>query len=300
MATRETVRDCRPDLGRGRCGCDCAEASKSSAGRLIGVGHHVSLFRRSCRAGDVGGRHYDDAREAALARRRGPPRRAGRPGLRHPRPAAVGTRRLNGALGRMATLQIDSVNVFARSHYLPLFSRLGVYDTATLDRLLFARRPAYVESWAHVAAFIPAADWGLFQFRARTTAGEVRLERVDADASATSWSGCSPSSPPGGRCVPRRSTTMRSRRAAAWWDWDVVKEALEHLCLFGDVAIAGRRGFERRYALAEQVIPAETLARPVPRDDAVRELVRRPRAPTAWRRHPISPTTGASATAGPS
>src|SRR5690606_7832527 len=60
-----------------------------------------------------------------------------------------------------------------------------------------------------------------------------------------------------------------------WWDWDVVKRALEYLWLFGDVAIAGRRGFERRYALAEQVIPDDVLAAPVPRDDAVRELVRR-------------------------
>ncbi|MBN9182054.1 MAG: winged helix DNA-binding domain-containing protein, partial [Microbacterium sp.] len=76
-------------------------------------------------------------------------------GLAQARPTTVGTRQLNIALQRMGTLQIDSVNVFARSHYMPLFSRLGAYDTAALDRLLFARRPAYVESWAHVAAFIP-------------------------------------------------------------------------------------------------------------------------------------------------
>jgi uncharacterized protein YcaQ len=86
-------------------------------------------------------------------------------GFAQPRPAAPGTRQLNLALARLATLQIDSVNVFARSHYMPLFSRLGPYDTATLDRLLFARRPPYVEYWAHVAAFIPATDWGLFRFR---------------------------------------------------------------------------------------------------------------------------------------
>ncbi len=86
-------------------------------------------------------------------------------GFGRPRPAAAGTRQLNLAIGRMATLQIDSVNVFARSHYMPLFSRVGPYDTAALDRLLFSRRAPYVEYWAHVASFIPAADWGLFRFR---------------------------------------------------------------------------------------------------------------------------------------
>ncbi len=86
-------------------------------------------------------------------------------GFAQPRPARPGTRQLNLAMARMATLQIDSVNVFARSHYMPLFARLGPYDTAALDRLLFARRAPYVEYWAHVASFIPAADWGLFRFR---------------------------------------------------------------------------------------------------------------------------------------
>jgi len=80
-------------------------------------------------------------------------------------PVVAGTRQLNAMLGRMHTLQIDSVNVYARSHYMPLFSRLGPYDTALLDRLLFARRSPYVEFWAHVAAFIPASDWQLFRFR---------------------------------------------------------------------------------------------------------------------------------------
>ena len=86
-------------------------------------------------------------------------------GFAQRRPEAAGTRQLNTAMARMATLQIDSVNVFARSHYMPLFSRVGAYDTAALDRLLFARRAPYVEFWAHMASFIPADDWGLFRFR---------------------------------------------------------------------------------------------------------------------------------------
>ena len=196
-------------------------------------------------------------------------------GFGAPRPAAVGTRQLNSAMARMATLQIDSVNVFARSHYLPLFSRLGAYDTATLDRLLFARRPPYVESWAHVAAFIPADDWRLFQFRRDDLRAKYGTEEwMSANRDTVEWVLAELAARGPLRPAELDRDAQRTRRGP-WWDWDVVKSTLEHLFFFGDVAIAGRRGFERRYALAEQVIPADALANPVPRDEAVRELVRR-------------------------
>lgn len=198
-------------------------------------------------------------------------------GFTQRRPDVAGTRQLNLTMNRLSTLQIDSVNVFARSHYMPLFSRVGAYDTAALDRLLFARRAPYVEYWAHVAAFIPATDWSLFDFRMHDmrarygtdpdgwfqqhhrivewvrdelrARGPLRPAQIDHDAKAAN--------------------------KGPWWDWDVVKQALEYLWLFGEVAIAGRRGFERRYGLAEHVIPATTLAVPVARADAIRELIRR-------------------------
>ena len=199
-------------------------------------------------------------------------------GFARPRPENAGTRQLNGALARMATLQIDSVNVFARSHYMPLFSRVGAYDTAALDRLLFSGRPPYVEYWAHVAAFIPAADWALFDFRMRamrakyggtTPGGWYDAHRDTVDWVRAELAERGPLRP----AQIERDAQKRTR--GPWWDWDVVKQALERLWLFGEVAIAGRRGFERRYGLAEHVIPREVLDAPVPRDEAVRELVRR-------------------------
>ena len=86
-------------------------------------------------------------------------------GFAQPRVEAPGVRQLNATMRRMGVTQIDSVNVFARSHYMPFFSRLGAYDTATLDRLLFDRRGPYVEYWAHMASFISSTDWALFRFR---------------------------------------------------------------------------------------------------------------------------------------
>jgi len=198
-------------------------------------------------------------------------------GFAQPKPAVAGTRQLNLAMARMAALQIDSVNVYARSHYMPLFSRLGPYDTAALDKLLFARRAPYVEYWAHVASFIPAAAWGLFRFRMDElrakygsgpdgwfrTHGEI-IDWVRAELAERG---------------PLRPAQIEhdAKKAARgpWWDWDVVKNALEYLWLFGEVAIAGRRGFERRYGLAEHVLASEVLAAPVARDDAIRELIAR-------------------------
>jgi uncharacterized protein YcaQ len=193
------------------------------------------------------------------------------------RPAQPATRQLNLAMTRMATLQIDSVNVFSRSHYMPLFARLGPYDTAALDRLLFARKAPYVEYWAHMASFIPAADWGLFRFRMddnRAKYGTAADGWFQDHREIVDWVRAELAA----RGPLRPAEIEHDAKAGArgpWWDWDVVKHALEFLWTVGDVAIAGRRGFERRYALAEQVIPAETLDAPVARQDAIRELIRR-------------------------
>ncbi|MFH8250497.1 winged helix-turn-helix domain-containing protein [Microbacterium sp. B2969] len=198
-------------------------------------------------------------------------------GFARARPDSPGTRQLNLAIARMGTLQIDSVNVFARSHYMPLFSRLGAYDTEALDRLLFARRPTWVEYWAHVASFISAADWSLFGFRmdemreryATRDGGWFSSNREIVEWVRAELAARGPLRP------AQIEHDAKEARKGPWWDWDVVKRALEHLWVCGEVAIAGRRGFERRYGLAEHVIPAEVLATPVDRADAIRELVRR-------------------------
>ncbi|QIG40224.1 winged helix-turn-helix domain-containing protein [Microbacterium sp. 4R-513] len=198
-------------------------------------------------------------------------------GFARERPATGGTRQLNLAIARMQTLQIDSVNVFARSHYMPLFSRVGSYDTAALDRLLFARRAPYVEYWAHVAAFIPAADWGLFRFRMddmRAKYGSKPDGWFARNAEIVEWVRAELAERGPLRPAQIEHDAKKSRRGP-WWDWDVVKHALEHLWLFGDVAIAGRRGFERRYGLASDVLPPQIVEAAVPRDEAIRELVRR-------------------------
>ena len=81
------------------------------------------------------------------------------------RTTPAGTRTLRSTIDRLGLLQIDSVNVFERSHYLPLFARLGGYDKTLLDRLTLGADAPYLEYWAHEAAFIPRDSWPLFRWR---------------------------------------------------------------------------------------------------------------------------------------
>lgn len=201
-------------------------------------------------------------------------------GFGRPRPGAdggtVGTRQLNLALQRLQVLQLDSVNVLERSHYLPLFARLGPYDKSLLDRLTFRRGGPYLEYWAHEAALIPIEDWALFRFRMRFwrdwmdaktpdwfQAHDATLTRLKAELAARGP-------------LPASAFEREAERARGpWWDWDEVKRGLERLFRVGELVSAGRTGFERVYALPEQVLPAEVLEREVPEEEAKYELMRR-------------------------
>ncbi|MEP6842550.1 MAG: crosslink repair DNA glycosylase YcaQ family protein [Pseudolysinimonas sp.] len=195
-------------------------------------------------------------------------------GFGTPHPPAVGTRQLNLLLQRLGALQIDSVNVFERSHYLPVFARLGAYDKALLDKLTFARRAPYTEYLAHVAAFIPLDDYPLFGFRrARMREKYGQREWALGNQPMLEWllaeladKGPMPAS---------RIEHHENVRKGPWWGWSDVKQGLEFLFDWGDVVSAGRKNFERIYALPEQVFPAAVLNTHIAKEDAIRELVRR-------------------------
>ncbi|NYJ31390.1 hypothetical protein HNR17_002163 [Galbitalea soli] len=197
-------------------------------------------------------------------------------GFGRPRTATVGTRQLALAVERLALLQIDSVNVFERSHYLPLFARLGGYDKSLLDAMTFGRRARYTEYWAHVAAFIPTGTWPLWRWymaeRRAKSLGNPDSWAV-ANASMLDWLRAELAAK-----GPLRSSEIEhdaGRRTGSWWGWSDVKLGLEYLFMWGEVVPAGRRNFERVYGLAEQVLPREILNAEVAKTDAVRELVRR-------------------------
>lgn len=173
-------------------------------------------------------------------------------------------------LERLQVLQIDSVNVFERSHYLPVFARLGPYPKDRLDALAMAPGAPWLEYWAHEAAFVRAGDLGLFAFR-MAQYRERQREWLEARAElaallATELVGRGP-------LAASEIEHEQNRRSGPWWGWSDVKTTLELLFRQGDLVTAGRRGFERRYALPDQVLTAPVV--PVPTADAHRELVRR-------------------------
>ncbi len=200
-------------------------------------------------------------------------------GFSRRRPASPGVRHLRTAMERMGVLQIDSVNVFARSHYLPLFSRLGAYDPAVLERAFLARpgigrTGRYTEYLAHEATFLPVEDWPLWGFRRDAfRAKRGAFWGQSSSARTLDWVRAELRDRGPSRPAEIRGDAPGGR--GGWWEWDEVKHALEYLWRIGDVAIAGRDGFERRYALAEDVVPAELLGRDADRATAVGELVRR-------------------------
>lgn len=196
-------------------------------------------------------------------------------GFTRARPTSVSAAHIHRMMGRIGVLQIDSVNVFARSHYLPLLSRLGAYDPALLDKVFLSRTTHYVEYLAHEATFIPIEDWPLWQFRMddfrrRWSAAD---SWVSGNARTIQWVQDELRTRGPLRPVDLRADAPRER--GTWWDWDDVKLALEHLWRTGDVAISGRKGFERTYALAEQVIPEHIRTQEIPRAEAIRTLIAR-------------------------
>lgn len=195
-------------------------------------------------------------------------------------PPTAGRARIEAVLQRLRVLQIDSVNVFERSHYLPLFARLGPYDRATLDRLLL--RPsgerdaagfiegAFIEYWAHEATFIPTADLGLFGFRMAAFRAKHEADLVEHRALGESLRA---EIADRGPLAASEIELQPNVRQGPWWGWSDTKWTLELLFRAGELVSAGRRGFERRYGLPEQVLGGPVD--PVPKPEAIRELVRR-------------------------
>lgn len=186
---------------------------------------------------------------------------------------AVGTRQLRAAVERLGVLQLDSVNVFERSHYLPLFARLGPYDKALLDRLTFTPRSPFIEYWAHQASLVPVTDWPLWRWRQDA----YRERGTEPD----SWAAQHPEMldflrrelATQGPLTASAVEHDAAGRTGPWWGWSDVKIGLETLLLQGEVVASGRTNFQRTYDLVERRVPADLLATEVSREDAIRALV---------------------------
>lgn len=199
-------------------------------------------------------------------------------GFARPRPVGrVDARHLRGAIDRVGLLQIDSVNVLSRSHYLPVFARVGDYPRATLDRVCWGSRPRLMfEYWAHEASLLPVEVQPLLRWRMERAHREawpairrLAAERpgfIDKVRALVAEQG-----PIGAGAIE----AARPRNPGSMWNWHDGKIALEWLFYTGEVTTAARPNFQRMYDLTERVLPAEILATATPaKEDAHRELIR--------------------------
>ncbi|MGH7356107.1 MAG: winged helix-turn-helix domain-containing protein [Candidatus Rokuibacteriota bacterium] len=175
--------------------------------------------------------------------------------LARPRAATLTTRRLGRFVEDVGGLQMESINVLDRAHYVTVWSRFGPYDRAWLDRAVYRRRILF-EYWAHAACLVPATmlPWwrrAMLDYRVRHTGWSDWLRRnprvlgeVKAAVSATG--------PMGGAEFGGR----RPRGGAGWWSWRPVQHALHYLWMTGALTIHSRRNFHKRYDLLERAVPA--------------------------------------------
>lgn len=176
-------------------------------------------------------------------------------------------------VNRLGLLQIDSVNVFERAHYMPLFSRLGNYPKSELDDLMGGFHPTLIEYWAHEASIIPLEKWPLYRWRMDAYRSKYEnkwgmqakdhklVEQIRAQLLAN------------GPMSTNQFETEANQRKGTWWGWSELKSALEYMFLVGDLVSGGRDAFRRLYALPEQVLPQSVLEHLPDADEAKEALM---------------------------
>jgi uncharacterized protein YcaQ len=190
-------------------------------------------------------------------------------------PRRADGRAIRRLFDRVALVQIDSVNVLSRAHYLPGFARLGAYDRTALDRAAHYAPRRLFEYWGHEASLIgvelqPLLRWRMARAHEEAWGGMRRVRREQPELLREILERVRAEGP----LAARDLVDERPKRSGPWWDWSDSKRAIEMLFWGGEVTSARRRNFERLYDLPERVLPRAVLDAPTPgEEDAQRELV---------------------------
>lgn len=172
----------------------------------------------------------------------------------------VTLRTVGRTFARLQLVQIDSVNVLSRSHFLPFFSRLGNYDRTILQRMSASHPRRMMEYWAHEASYIrPEHFRDLVVWQKRAWVGAAAMEaELREDVSGKILQVLSTGRPMTASELTARIGHVEDRRNENWgWNWNAVKRVLEHLFEAGLISAASRTDqFERKYTLTERVLPS--------------------------------------------
>lgn len=176
-----------------------------------------------------------------------------------PRERRFTPRRLLRFVGDTAGLQLDSINVVDRAHYLTVWSRFGPYDRRALDRLAYDRRELF-EYWAHAACLVPTTDFpawrrAMLEYSTRSRAWGSWLQKNEAMVREVE-DAIRANGPLGNADFEAGP----GHRAGGWWNWKPATHALDYLWMSGRALIHSREHFQKRFDLAERVLP-EALAR---------------------------------------
>jgi uncharacterized protein YcaQ len=207
----------------------------------------------------------DEARRLALTAQ----------GFGQKRPRSVTVRDLRNTIRRLGLLQIDCVNVVCAAHYMVPFSRLGPYNRAAFDDLIY-RSGEFAEHWAHEISIIPAETWPLLRYRRETDRvrpwGFAKVLEEHADYAAWVLEEVRRRGPLAADELPPPDGAPH--RIPGTWIGTVMRGVLEAHFLRGSLAAAGRRAdFSRLYDLSERLIPTEHLSRRLEHDEGRRRLL---------------------------
>jgi uncharacterized protein len=184
--------------------------------------------------------------------------------LTRPLQLKLGARTLERFVSDAGGLQIDSINVLDRAHYLTAWSRFGAYDRAKLDALIYKKRVLF-EYWAHAACFVPASDlkaWrrAMLDYRTHHT-GWSRFLRKHESMVAGLEAAIRERGPLGNADFARPKPNSKP----GWWSWRPSTQALHYMWMSGRTGVHSRRHFQKRFDLMERVLPQfatiETLER---------------------------------------
>jgi uncharacterized protein len=171
-------------------------------------------------------------------------------------------------------LQLDSINVLDRAHYLTVWSRFGPYDRRRLDRLVYVRR-ALFEYWAHAACLVATstAPWwrrAMLDYRLQHTGWSGWLQK-NARVLGTVRAAIEANGPMAGGELDRE----RSAGRGGWWDWKPVQHALHYLWMTGVLTVHSRQHFQKRFDLWERALAGTLDAEPVSAAEFLRWHVER-------------------------
>jgi uncharacterized protein YcaQ len=172
--------------------------------------------------------------------------------LRAPRRNRLTERGLVQFASDTGGIQLDSINVLDRAHYLTVWSRFGPYDRHVLDRMVYERRVLF-EYWAHAACLVPAAHFNpwrraMLDYTLRSRAWGKWLKKnaalvaqVEAEIAARG---------------PLGNADFHGdrKRRGGWWNWKPATHALDYLWMTGRTSIHSRVHFQKRFDLTQRVL----------------------------------------------